>query len=279
MKNSGTRKGEVFHVKRTFVCLLTLLLLLTWTTPAFADVMWEPIDNPFYENHRDQCEYENRAYYANGKDGFITLWDAPKGSMVRAQYENGEVLFVGYTYQNWSMVSRWEKQKEISGWVSTADLTLVYDYLCFAEEYADRITPYNGEFADYDGDIETINFYEYPGARLVNSSPKAVLLLKYLTGSADGVSYISSIFVDEDGRTWGFVNYLHGRLNSWFCLDEPDGTDFPVRETGLPELTPARTPVLPAAGYTPYVLVFAVAAATLALLAVFYGKKRKKPTV
>ena len=35
-------------------------------------VMWEPNGNYFYDTHRDQCEYENRGYYANGREGFIS---------------------------------------------------------------------------------------------------------------------------------------------------------------------------------------------------------------
>lgn len=100
-------------------------------------------------------------------------------------------------------------------------------------------------------------------------------VLDNLTGTAENDSYISQIFVDENGLTWGYVSYMYGRLNAWFCLDEPDGTDFPVREVSTAELIPARTPVLPVRGYTPYILVAAVMAVTGGLLFFFYGKRRK----
>ena len=266
-------------MKRFLTFILTLTALFALAAPAFADVMWEPDNNSFYDRHRNQCEYEGRSYYANGSDGFVTAWDAPGGSLVRRQFENGEKLHVYFIYQNeWALTAYWENQKETSGWVPMPDLELVYDYISFEEEYADRITPYNDEFADYDGDAEVVNFYEYPGAAGINQSWDTAgewHVLDNLTGTADSPSYISSIFVDENGLTWGYVNYMYGHLNSWFCLDEPDGRDFPVREVSAPELTPAQTPTLPAQSYIPYILVAAVVVVTGGVLVYFYGKKRK----
>ena len=268
-------------MKRLFVFLLTLLTLLALAAPAYADIMWEPDNNSFYDRHRNQCEYENRTYYANGKDGFVTLLDAPNGSMVRAQFENGEKLRIYFIYNgSYGLAAFWTDGEETSGWVPMSDLELVYDYISFAEEYADRITAYNGEFADYDGTAEAVNFYSYPGAENIRQTWETSgqwNVLENLTGKTDGHSYISSIFTDEDGRTWGYVNYMYGHLNSWFCLEEPDGEEFPVRTVPDPGLTPAQTPKLPAAGYTPYILVAAVVIVTAGLLVFFYGKKRKKP--
>ena len=62
-------------MKHLFSSFLTLVMLLALSAPAYADVMWEPNSNYFYDTHQDQCEYENRGYYANGREGFITLWD------------------------------------------------------------------------------------------------------------------------------------------------------------------------------------------------------------
>lgn len=265
-------------MKHLFGILSALVMLLALTAPACADVMWEPDGNSFYDRHRDQCEYENRSYYANGPEGFVTAWDAPNGGVVRAQYQNGEKLRIYFFYKDWALTAFWTDGRETSGWVPAAELALVYDYQCFAEEYADRIKPYNGEFADYAGDAAVVNFYAYPGAPEIEMDWETGgqwHVLENLIGTAETESYISSIFVDEDGRTWGYVNYMYGHLNAWFCLDEPDGTDFPVRAVSTRTLVPAQTPVLPARSYVPYVLVAAVVAVTGGLLAFFYGKKRK----
>ena len=264
-------------MKHLFSILLALLTVLALAAPARADIMWEP-DNSFYQKHQDECEYVNRSFYANGPDGFVTLWDAPNSGIVRGQYQNGFTLRVYHQYQDWGCVTVFGDEGQVDGWVPMAELSLKYDYLSFAEEYADRITPYNGEFADYGGDAEEVNFYEYPGAEEVNQTWKTDggwHVLDNLTGTADSLSYISSVFVDEEGRAWGYVNYMYGHLNSWFCLDEPDGTDFPVREVSAQELTPPQTPVLPARAYVPYILVAAAAAATGGILVFFYGKRRR----
>lgn len=265
-------------MKRLMTTILTLAALLALAAPAYADIMWEPRSNQFYESHRDQCEYENRYYYANGKEGFVTMWDAPNGSLVVDQYENARKLWVYYTYKNWALIACWVGNDETSGWISLSDLALVYDYISFEEEYADRITPYHGEFADYAGDVRSVNFYEYPGAPGINHSWDTSgewHVLDNLTGTADNPSYISSIFIDEDGRTWGFVGYMYGHLNSWFCLDEPNGRDFPLRDVSSPQLIPAQTPTLPTQSYIPYILVAAVVVVTGGALVYFYGKKRK----
>ena len=268
-------------MKRILSCVLAFVMLLALAVPAFADVMWEPDNNSFYDKHRNECEYKNRSYYANGKEGFVTLLDAPNGSMVRAQFENGEKLRVYFIYKgSYGLAAFWTDGRETSGWVPMADLVQVYDSISFEEEYVDRIVPYSGEFADYSGEIEAVNFYAYPGAPEIYTSFKLenMNVLENLTGTAEYPSYIGSIFVDENGLTWGNVGYLYGTRNVWFCLDEPDGTAFPLRAIPDPGLTPAQTPVLPAASYVPYVLVAAAAAVTAGLLVFFYGKKRKKPT-
>lgn len=262
-------------MKRMLTCLLTLTALLALTAPAFADVLWTP-ENSFFEKHYDECEPLVRGYYANGPDGFVTLWDAPGGSIVQGQYENGTALWVYWLYKDWGCIGIWEAGKETDGWVPMDQLSLIYDYLCFEEEYANFITDYTGEFADYDGDAKAVNFYEYPGApeaKQALSTDSFDGLLDNLTGRS-GNSYISKIFVDEDGRTWGYVGYVYGIRNAWFCLDDPDGTDFPVREVSTADLTPARTPVLPAKGYLPYVLVGAVVVVTAGVLLVLVKKKK-----
>lgn len=259
-------------MKKLLTLLLALTGLLALAAPARADVLWEP-NNTFFEWHRGDCTTEERSYYANGAEGFVTLWNAPDGGTVEGQFENGTALYIYWVYKDWGYVST-----DPEGWVPLADLQVIYDEVSFAEEYAERITDYNGEFADYAGNAAIVNFYTYPGAPEVQRTYEYTRwpeLWSNLAGSADGKSYIRSIFVDEDGRTWGFVGYMYGHLNAWFCLDEPDGESFPVREVDQPELIPARTPVLPTVSYVPYLLVGAVVLGTGALLFLFFRKKKR----
>ena len=265
-------------MKRLWTCLLTLVTLLALTPAARADVLWEP-DNNFYEKHADECTYIGRSYYANGPEGFVTLYDAPGGSIVEGQYRNGFTLHVYFKYEDWGCITVFGDEGQVDGWAPLSELTLIYDHIAFEEEYAEQIRDYNGEFANYDGDAAVINFFPYPGApaeQLTRSMETDMMdVMANLTGTAENQSYISKVFTDENGLTWGYVNYMYGHLNSWFCLDEPDGADFPVREVSAAELIPAQEPTLPAAAYVPYILVAAVVAVTGGLLVFFYGKRRK----
>ena len=274
-------------MKRVLTCALTLVMLLTLTVPACADILWEPRDNPFFETHGAGCHYENRRYYANGKDGFVTAWDAPNGSMVRAQYENGEILWVGYTFgTDWALISRWDDDmNETSGWIPLSDLYLVYDYISFEEEYGDQFRDYNGEFADYvcQQDEETFWLWEYPHA----GEPKVTLpmrqeFLDALRGTEDTPSYISKVYTDENGLNWGYVGYMYGIRNFWILLDNPTGDGIMTSCIDKVDdliyngvLTAPQEPVLPTQSYIPYILVAVVVGVTGGILAFFYGKKRK----
>lgn len=255
------------------ICSLALVLtaLLALCAPARADVLWEP-RNDFYMKHYDQCDYIGRQYYANGDEGFITLWDAPESTRVVHQFQNGFTLWVYYQYEDWVCAVVWGDEGEISGWAPMEDFVLKYDYLSFAEEYADEIQPYDGQFEGYAGAAAEIVFYEYPGA----PDPKDVWEAEEVLDQLTGTGYIDSTFTDEDGRTWGYVAYLFGTRNLWFCLDEPDGRDFPVRQVGTPELTAAQKPTLPARGYVPYILSGVLVIAVVAAAAVLLARRKKK---
>lgn len=264
-------------MKRRYVSLvLVLAALMALCAPARGDVLWEP-NNSFYEGHRDQCDYIGRQFYANGDEGFITLWDAPGGTRVMHQFQNGYTLWIYYQYEDWACAVVWGDEGEIAGWAPMADFVLKYDYLSFAEEYADEIRPYNGEFAEYTGTGEIL-VWEYPGASVPKDRwdyDKEMVAL--LTGSAGQESYISEAFVDEEGLTWGFVGYLWGRWNGWVCLDDPSGETFPVREVGTPELTAAQEPAMPARGYVPYILSGVLVVAVAAAAAVLLARRKKRP--
>ena len=280
-------------MKRLWTCLLTLVTLLALTPAAYADVLWEP-DNNFYWKHSDECTYVGRSYYANGPEGFVTLWDAPGGSMVAAQYENGFTLPVYWQYRDWGCVTVWGDEGDVSGWVPMSELYLIYDYISFEEEYGQYFTDYNGEFAEYDGQTwdgvqvydYPIQAYEYPfdcrGVyETIEQTPE---VLDALRGTPDTPSCISKVYRQRTGTVWGFVSYLYGHRNFWFDLTNPSGdgvmlcmtqgTAEDLIDSG--ELTAPQTPVMPSVSRVPYFLVGGVVAVTLGLLGWFYGRKRSK---
>ena len=269
-------------MKKLWTMLLITAMLAALTAPACADVLWEP-ENSFYEKHHEDCEYLGRRYMVNSPEGFITVWDAPDGSRVLGQFTNRSKLWVYWLYENWGVIGHRDGDERIEGWVDMNDMILLYDHTAFAEDYADQIQPYNGEFADYDGKDAQFNFYEYPGAPEICHWMKATTkFVPELTGIYDdGESAIQSIFVDENGLTWGYLGYHYGRINAWFCLDNPDGvndenqTDFPLREIVYENQYPAKEPVLPKKAYLPYALVGGAVVLTAGALAMFAKKKKQ----
>ena len=212
-------------MKHLFAAFLSLLALLALAAPACADAWQDPPSDRFFESHRGQCTYENRRYYANGKEGFITLWDAPGGSEVRAQYENGEVLWTSCTYRSWALVSRREDRTGTAGWVKLADLYRLYDYISFQEKYGDQFREYGGELGDYalrEGEVY-FGLWEHP----YDSWPRERLemrpaLLDALRGTAGQDGCISEVYIDRNGWSWGFVKELSDIRNFWILLDNPE---------------------------------------------------------
>ena len=265
-------------MKRLFGGLFAALLAMSLAVPAAADVLWEPED-AFYQSHAEACELLQRNFYTNGPEGYVNFYHSPESSSVTGQMENGEKLYVYWQYEDWGYV-------EEEGWVVLSDLQLIYDYLSFEEEYGDQFLPYDAEtyaplLDEWTGD--TLALWPYPGAAEVS-----YVWQDAGDAMADLKEYgFSSIFVDEEGLTWGFCGYLYGNRNFWVCLDAPAGRDdpavtggaveIPVRQVEQPELTPAQEPELPAAYYIPYTLGVLIAVGAVWLLARrFLPKQRKR---
>lgn len=273
-------------MRKVLSIFLTLLALLALCVPARADMLWEPYGNIFYDKHFGSCDYIGRDYYANGAEGFVTLWDAPGGSVVEAQYENGTRLCVYWQYKDWGCITVFmEKGKHIDGWVPMKDLYLVYDHISFEEEYGAYFKPYDGQF-DGSGlkDGDEIWIWEHP----LSYGPKDTLkispdwdFLEQLQGSTGSPSAFSQTYTDQNGRIWGYVGYLYGYRSFWVLLENPtcDGimTSCIPEADGLitsGEIVPPRTPVLPTVSYLPCFLVAGVVAVTAVLLVMM--KRRRK---
>lgn len=278
------------HTKLTAL-FLTMLLALSLTLPASADVLWEP-DNRFYENHQGDCEYHNRTYLANSPDGYVTLRSAPDG-VAAAQVENGQRVNVYFLYQDWGYVNT----ASAEGWAPLSDLSLIYDYLSFEEEHGDEILPVDKAVTDplFDAYLQTGKT-----TLVIWSYPNAEHFSHYYTGD-QGLELLNALkeygvftYTDEEGHLWGFCSYLYGHRNFWILLDDPsagDGVppapeDIPNSEIGerivsvreIPKipLAPARKPPLPPAAtlLTGGLVAIAVLLSGGALW-FFYGRKRK----
>ena len=199
--------------------LLAVMMLAALSAPAFADIMWEPYGNSFYEKHREEMSYVNRGYLANGQKGYITILAAPDSLIEVTNLTNGTRFNVGMTWQGkdgilWAVgyhiYQTEDGWNEYMGWVPMSDLALIYDYEEFAADHS-------GEFEEYDGsgdELTEVCLYSYPGGRYSHN----------LIESKDYMAFSESfehLYTDENGLRWTYVGYYMGRNNAWACIDDP----------------------------------------------------------
>lgn len=203
-------------MKRKLLALLTALLLLaTMITPAFADLIWEPMGNGFYENHRDECEYVNRAFRANGAEGYVTIKKAPDSAGEIMNVNNGTTLFVNFVWTD-KDGTRWgigypAGVFDKEGWILLSDMAMIYDYRDFEEDHGKEFQKYDGS-AD---DLTAACAYSYPGGVYESK----------LEGFGGGDFTLSDCFdilyTDANGLRWSYVGYFYGHRNCWVCIDDP----------------------------------------------------------
>jgi len=199
--------------------MLSLLTVLALAAPARADIMWEPIRNSFYDAHRGECRYVDRSFLANGQNGYVTLREAPETAGEVYNIPNGERVYVG---QSWTAAdgAQWYACEYAlletdgwdwrDGWAPAAELSLIYDHICFEEDHAD-------EFEEYDGSgdaLDKVCLYSYPSGVFQDT----------LEEDRDYQPFSEAfqhLYTDENGRRWTYVGYYMGRRNAWACLDDP----------------------------------------------------------
>lgn len=256
--------------QKFFTLFLALLAALALASSASADVIWEPI-NSFYERHREECTYVNRAYQLEGYDGTVTVFTEPNG-MSKATLENGLRGRVQFTWKGIGVAWGYLYQlngSDVEGWVPMDDLSLIYDSKQFVEDHKAEIQ----ELEEVPVDFQEAVLYSYPNGPLegytLEEDPDYLLFSQAF----------DKLYTDENGLRWGHISYYFGHEDGWACLDGPmnEGLDTSIvpvapsaaQTRGSATVTPGL-PVLPSA----IGLVAAVVAATVVLIR---WKKRNSP--
>ena len=214
---------------KKLICLcLAALLLLTNLPTVRADVIFVPMGDDFFDEHRDECAYHDRYYTAQGPNGDVTVYESPISDRVIKTVDNGETLWVSYVYTDsdgtqWGCTGGWDDE---NGWVPMPYLALVYDHISFAEEYGHTFLQEAGEL-DKKWQGKEIYFWEYPGC----PEPESIELQWEHMPSYD------CIYVDENGSHWGQINYYYGLRDLWFNLDTPDADFATLYPNGVEEPT------------------------------------------
>ena len=273
-------KKHVF-LKSSVCTLLCILLLFCFSLTAFADVIWEPMDD-FYSSHPDECEYEGRTYIANGEKGYIEIFESPDSNNVIDSIENGNMFYVSFIYSSKAgdmgvveyavedgkvTASYGHNEKVKSGWIYMSKLAVKYDNTSFMQDYGEKVENFEGNTAEYIKAGTEVYFYSYPNSGEVETSLET-----------DESFSVSAVYTDQNGRIWGYVNYYYGIKNCWVCLSEPENGETPEIEQDKTELIPPSAPAEASEGISATVLIVIIVAAvviiTVVLLLIFWKKKK-----
>jgi hypothetical protein len=218
--------------------LLLLILCLSLTPAAFADVIINPV-NDFFEEHYEECQFLGRYFYVNSKDGGVSVRQAPDSDRVFTWLANGTVALIQYTYgegsEAWGAMifGDWDGG---DGWIPMEELALKYDQRSFVEEHEAEIYDYSGDSYSELGDGDVV-FYTWPG-----SGEVAMTLEAEMRGGESDSSMLRAdkAYIDGEGREWLQFPYVYASRNNWVCLAEPGNASIPAFNAGPePSLYPA----------------------------------------
>ncbi len=197
--------------------LLTLCtafaMLLALALPTFADVIFEPDGDNFFNEHREECTHgASRGYLVNTADGYIKLYESPLSDKIVKTHPNGQHLWIEWTYTD-ATGTVWGITYHEDGWMRLSELSLIYDVYSFSEEHRAEFVPYvKGSFSLTASEETPVILYDYPGGALYGKNLAEQNLLDLFTDT----------YTDAEGRVWGhFEAYYMGRTNGWVCLSDP----------------------------------------------------------
>ncbi len=226
--------------------LFSLLLVFAATlliSGVYADIIYVPDSNSFFLSNISECPYHGRSYTAADPSGMVKSFNAPDGKSEKATYPNGTQLYITHTYTDsegvvWGISAR--GHLDDSGWMKINSLSLIYDYISFAEEHGSEFTAFDAAKYQLPTSGE-IKLWKYPGSGIVAGKLDAANLCESQQAASQ---YISQVYTSPDGRVWGFIKYIFSIKNVWVCLDdkgsEPETTETAGQfidgfETALPE--------------------------------------------
>lgn len=206
---------------RTITLSLLLALVTSLLCPAWADVLWEPVGDTFYDRHAQSCETVDRVYVVP-EDSSLTLYRSPEDGTVVAQYFGGERMYVNQSLnvggELWAVgypLSDYDTQ----GWFRLGRLQLEYDTEQFIQDFQASFTEYQGQLDEYQVQ-DQLYTWTYPGSGVYDSVFTPDLL-------GDMPITCQYVYTDPEGGQWGYVGYYMGRCG-WVYLDHPESDRPPV---------------------------------------------------
>ena len=220
----------MYLIKRIFM-LLAIFLMLMPKALVYADVLVEP-QNDFFFRHGDECEYFDHNFYANGEGGSVSLKKEPGSKEEVAAIQNDEILYVSHVYnlkgETWGIAEIYTPETRwVYGWVPLSQLLLIYDNRSFSQDHHEEFESYTGNYEEF-LTAEQIVYWKYPESGIVVGN--------FINKDKDFEPFISYVYIDEQGRKWGFTGWgINGdNRDSWICLSDPENSDIPANPAYAP---------------------------------------------
>ncbi len=200
-------------MKKLFAIAACGIILSAITPCASADVIYEAPDVFYDKNSKDITRpYGNRGrhYELTEKTAVYADPDGKKtGSLSEGVSPKIELYYTAKDGAEWGGYYDFKGEDTLL-WIPLTGLEAIYDNYSFTEEHKDSIRPYSGEYDSLKTE-GAIYLWEYPG------SPVSDKMEEY---PPDYGTYVSSLYTDENGGEWGYVNYIWGNYG-WFYLTDP----------------------------------------------------------
>lgn len=264
-------------MRKMFALLLAVTMVAGLALTAYADVIWEPWGDNYYDSHREEFQYSAAVYYANSPTGKLVGYDKPDGEEL-IQAENGELIYGTYICtlsdgSSWAVGEARIGEEWRSVYYPLEDLLDRYDRE-FSTDHEGEITDTcpKDDLAPWDG--TAFLTWTYPGGAYTEEDPE------YWDG-IDFSQCCHQFYTDEEGNLWGYVGYWRGHRDTWVCL-----TDLNNPELQKPEIfngtlyfgenaAPLEERAPKKSGISPLTVALPVAAVALAGAALAFWPKKK----
>lgn len=203
-------------------CAAFLSIFVLSAASVKADLVMEP-PNSFYDQHRKECTYLNRAATASVDTVF---WSAPDSLFRKDGPDAGETVYISAVYTDDDGI-QWGLAPGKNQWILMADLLLPYT----SDEF----------MADHEAEIYEGTPFSIPaGTEIIPwSYPESGNAVGEALRFSDPLE-LTTFYDDLDGRQWGYTYYYDygSRDDIWVCLSDMNNTEIPQRE--VHEMYPAQ---------------------------------------
>lgn len=211
---------------RNILLAAALCACMAMTAPnVYADMVYEPYKNDFYNSHFDECKYiEQRTYVVlSDCDIFISPEATEKADTLKA----GDEITVSYEYYD-DEGRRWgcgyiptDDVWSEDFWFLMENVQLLYDHISFMEEHKNETRKYNGELNDFYTEKQVV-LWKYPFSDRINTVLTPEDWMGYHIDPGEFLSLdnqASYVYNDINGNDWVYLWYYP---SGWIYVPDPE---------------------------------------------------------